>query len=189
MSATIVLVIDTGTTNYSAAESRDLLVALGDSFISCMGLRNSKRAIRHVQRVPMEELPLVELEGPWDATCDAGVSTLKLGFGIKWGVFLDDPVERAACLRETICIARAAGASRVVGFANEDYGAAAYELAIAGSSFDDVIRSLSGAKRVKVTSKVGLSIEAISDRLGVLQDLLECGYFVIDVDREARHHR
>lgn len=178
LSATIALVIDTDI-DFRSSESRELFTRVKRSFLSCMGSRGPDQASREIRRVAIEGLQLVELEGPWGADCYVGSTTLQLGFGLKWGVFLEDAVDRTACLRETICLARAVRSSRFVGFANQDYGLDAYELALAGSSFDDVVEAMSSARRVEVTGNRGLTAETISERLGVLGELLEEGYFVV----------
>ena len=102
-------------------------------------------------------------------------------FGVKWGIFLEDAVDRTDCLRETMCVARSVGASRLVGFANQDYGMNAYELALAGSSFDEIVEALLSASRVEVTARRGLSVQMISERIGALREILENGYFVIQL--------
>ena len=82
MSATFAFVIDTGDSNFRKSDSRELFTRVGDSFVTCMGLKGQDQAAREVRRVAVDGLSLIELEGPWDAICYAGASTLQLDF---WG--------------------------------------------------------------------------------------------------------
>lgn len=181
MSATTVFVLEVAITDLlMLRKSDDLARQIGSDYCSCMFSRfGLKKEFVEVDAVPVRELSMVEIEGPWEPVCWIGASTLTIGTGVKWGVFLADSDERASVLREVACLASSFQASAVIGFGSES---SAYDLAVAGAL-------VSAVKERLESEMTGLSLNSCLDRdlnllvneIGEMENELERGFFEIHV--------
>jgi hypothetical protein len=132
VSATTIIVFEVTTTDLlRLRKSDDLAQKLGKDYCSCMLEKFDLKKEGEVDPVFLRELGMVELDGPWESVCWVGSSTLTIGTGVKWGVFLTDSIERASVLREMVCLASSFQSSEIFCFCSSS---AAYDLATNGAS-------------------------------------------------------
>ena len=141
MSARARLIID--------AESIDLLTcnkecldSIGLKFISYLGALGEKRDLVAVERIVLPGVQVVELEGPWRSSCWLGSSTVTMGTGEKWGVFLSDEMVRKEILMEVLCLAKILESRVLIGYASGGLDSNADDLAITGGDIDSVASEL-----------------------------------------------
>lgn len=132
-----------------------------------------------VNPVPISELNIVELDGPGESVCWIGASTLTIGTGVKWGVFLSDSGERASVFREVACLASSFHASSIVGFGS---GSSAYDLATAGAALSAIKEKLGGElSGFSFNACLDADLGSLVDEIDRIEDELESGFFEIHV--------
>ena len=186
MSADTIFIVDTpGVDPRHLSAGSQELERVRSAFLRCLSEAGVQRAKQTAMPVALPLLGFVELDGPWNLVCSLGQGAIAIGTGEKWDVFLADQAHRIACLREVLCLADAWGSTQVSGFSSEGAGGRAREMVQEGGTMDDAVRFLtSGARRFDVTAPDEKTAEAISDWLGALGDLLDEGFFMIDLQRD-----
>lgn len=181
MSATTIFAFEVSITDLLKLKKTDELARqIGNDYCNCMLTKfGLEKNFVEVGPVAISELDMVELDGPWESVCWIGASTLTIGTGVKWGVFLSDSDERASVLREVTCLASSFHVSSIVGFSS---GSSAYDLATAGVALSAIKEKLSSELGVlRFDACLNSGIGWLVDEIGQMEEKLEFGFFEIHI--------
>jgi hypothetical protein len=184
LSISTIISFDTNIGNLlSFGPSNELAQHLAKGYCECMQARfRVDRAYKDVSIDPVSEADMVWLNGPWKGSGWIGASSLTLGTGVKWGVFLTDQEERIDVLREALCLAEHLKTGTMIFF---NSGERAFDVATDGAPLPDIVNALNAEARAVFEVSSPADADALAESIRHLSDSLEEGYFKVLVTPTA----